>query len=152
MFETLEPYLSDHPFLKGMPKNYIEEMVGCASNVRFDEGQYVFREGDESTHFYFIRHGKLAIELFRPNKGALVVQTLGPGDVLSWSWLFPPHYRNLDCRAVELTRAIALDGKCMLEKLNQDRDLALEIMKRFSHIMEQELEALRLNLADMYGS
>lgn len=149
--QTLEPYLAEHPFLLGMQKRHIELLVGCASNVRFDEGQYIFREGEEANEFFFVRHGKLAMEIFRPHKGGIVVQTLGPGDVLGWSWLFPPHFRHLDCRAVELTRAIALDGTCMRNKCEEDHELGYEIMKRFAHLMEDELSSMRLQLLDIYG-
>jgi CRP-like cAMP-binding protein len=149
--QTLEPYLAEHPFLLGMQKHHIELLVGCASNVRFDEGQYIFREGEEANQFYFVRHGKLAMEIFRPHKGGIVVQTLGPGDVLGWSWLIPPHFRHFDCRAVELTRAIALDGTCMRNKCDEDHELGYEIMKRFAALMEDELLAMRLQLLDIYG-
>ncbi|UCD63024.1 MAG: cyclic nucleotide-binding domain-containing protein [Candidatus Zixiibacteriota bacterium] len=149
--QTLKPYLAEHPFLQGMAERHIELLVGCASNVRFDEGQYIFREGDEANEFYFIRHGKLALEVFRPHKGGIVVQTLKAGDVVGWSWLIPPYFRHFDCRAVELTRAIVLDGTCMREKCNEDYQLGYEIMKRFAHVMEDELLALRLQLLDIYG-
>ncbi len=149
--QTLEPYLAEHPFLKGMDKKHVELLVGCASNVRFEAGQYIFREGDEANEFYFIRHGKLAMEVFRPHKGGIVVQTIKPGDVVGWAWLFPPHLRHFDCRAIELTRAIALDGTCLRNKCEQDHELGYEIMRRFAVLMEDELLALRLQLLDIYG-
>jgi CRP-like cAMP-binding protein len=149
--QTLEPYLAEHPFLKGLEKRHIELLVGCASNVRFEEGQYIFREGDEANEFYFIRHGKLALEVFRPHKGGIVVQTLKPGDVVGWTWLIPPYLRHFDCRAIELTRAIALDGTCLRNKCEADHELGYEIMRRFAHLMEDELLALRLQLLDIYG-
>ncbi len=152
MKTNLSPYLLEHPFIKGMNPKHIETIVGCASNVKFDAGEYLFREGDEATEFYFIRHGQLALELYRPQKGAIVVQTLNPGEVQGWAWIFPPHYRNLDCRATELTRAIALDGTCLREKCEEDHELGYELMKRFSHVMEQELESLRLRILDVYGN
>jgi len=149
--QSLEPYLAEHPFLKGMEKRHIELLVGCAKNVRFEEGQHIFHEGDEANEFYFIRHGKLALEIFRPHKGGIVVQTVGSGDVLGWSWLVPPHFRHLDCRAMELTRAIALDGACLRGKCDEDHKLGYELMKRFAHLVEQELVSLRLQLLDIYG-
>ncbi|UCG63171.1 MAG: cyclic nucleotide-binding domain-containing protein [Candidatus Zixiibacteriota bacterium] len=149
--QTLEPYLAEHPFLKGIETRHIQLLVGCAGNVRFDAGQYIFREGDEANEFYFIRHGKLALEIFRPHKGGIVVQTLQPGDVVGWSWLFPPHFRLFDCRAIELTRAIALDGTCLRNKCEEDYQLGYEMMRRFAHLMEEELLALRLQVLDIYG-
>ena len=149
--ETLERILSEHPFLKGLDKSYIELIVGCASNVRFNAGEFIFREGEEANKFYFIRHGRVALEIFVPERGAITIQTLGEGDVLGWSWLFPPYRWHFDARALELTRAIALDGKCLREKCEENHDLGYELMKRFAHVIEERLQATRIQLLDIYG-
>lgn len=150
--ETLAAYLTEHPFLRGMRPDHIELMVGCASNVRFDPEQYIFREGETAHRFYFIRHGRLALEVFRPHKGNIVIQTLEANSVLGWSWLVEPYTRHFDCRAVELTRAIALDGACLRGKCEDDPLLGYELMKRFVHLMEDELNAMRLRLLDIYDA
>ncbi len=152
MVSDLGPYLAEHPILEGMRPEHIQLMVGCAENVRFHPEEYLFREGEKSDRFYFLRHGKVSLELYHPKGGgAMVVQTLGEGDVIGWSWLFPPHYRNLDGRATELVRAIALDGACLRGKCEADHELGYEIMKRFAHLMEKELQAMQLRLLDMYA-
>ena len=150
--KNLESYLADHPFLKGMEKKHIELIVGCAKNVRIDPGDYLFHEGDEADMFYFIRDGKLAMEVFRPNKGEIVFNTLGNNDVLGWSWLVAPYIRHFDCRAMDVTRAIALDGNCLRKKCDEDHELGYDIMKRFVNLMEDELMALRLQLMDIYDA
>lgn len=148
---TLEDILLRHPFLKGLDQKYLKLIVGCASNVRFRAGEFIFREGEEANHFYIIRHGKVALEAFSPERGAITIQTIGEGEILGWSWLFPPYHWPFDARAVELTRAIALDGKCLRNKCEQDHDLGYELMKRFAYIMDQRLQATRLQLLDVYG-
>ncbi len=149
---TLEPYLAEHPFLKGLDHRFLEILVGCASNVRFDAGQFVFREGSEANNFYIIRHGKVSVEVFAAGRGSITIQTIGEGDILGWSWLIPPYNWRFDAKAIELTRAIALDGKCLREKCERDHDLGYELLKRFSHIIAQRLEATRLQLLDIYGA
>jgi CRP-like cAMP-binding protein len=150
--ENLQPILAEHPFLQNLDSLHLELITGCASNVRFDPGQYIFREGEEANQFYILRHGKVALEIVAPQRGPLVVETLGEGDILGWSWLIPPYHWHFDARAVELTRAIALDGKCLRTKCEQDHDLGYELLKRFAHIMEQRLQATRLQLLDVYGN
>jgi CRP/FNR family cyclic AMP-dependent transcriptional regulator len=149
--ETLEPILAEHPFIKGLEPRHVQLIVGCASNVRFDAGQFMLREGEEANQFYIIRKGKVALEIFSPEKGPIIIDTVGDGEVLGWSWLIPPYHWRFDARAVELTRAIALDGKCLRNKCEEDHDLAYELLKRFAHLMEERLEATRLQLMDMYG-
>jgi CRP-like cAMP-binding protein len=150
--ETLEPVLAEHPFLKGLAPHYIQLIVGCASNVRFEAGQFLFHEGEEANKFYIIRHGKVAVDIFAAGRGPITIQTIGEGEVLGWSWLIPPYHWHFDARAAELTRAIALDAKCLRTKCEEDHDLGYELLKRFSHIIEQRLEATRLQLLDVYGA
>jgi CRP-like cAMP-binding protein len=150
--ENLKPILAEHPFLKDLDPRHLELIVGCASNVRFDPGRFIFRDGEEANQFYILRHGKVALEIVAPQRGPIIVETLGEGDILGWSWLIPPYNWHFDARAVELTRAIALDGKCLRTKCEQDHDLGYELLKRFAHIMEQRLEATRLQLLDVYGN
>jgi len=148
---TLEPILAEHPFLKGLQQEHIELLVGCASNVRFEAGAFVFRQGEEANHFYILRDGKVAVELFAPQRGAVAIDTYGEGDVLGWSWLIPPYHWRFDARALEPTRAISLDARCMRTKCENDHDLGYELMKRFARIIEQRLDATRWQLLDVYG-
>ena len=150
--KTLKPYLEEHAFLKDFAPEHIDLIVGCSENVKFNEGEYLFHEGDEASRFYFIREGKLAMEVFRPHKGAIVFRTMGGNDVLGWSWLVDPYLRHFDCRAVEQTRAIALDGACLRKKCEADPKLGYEIMKRFANLIQDELMALRLQLLDIYDA
>ena len=150
--ETLEQYLHLHPFFQGLDEQYIHLLVGCASNVRFDAGQYVFREHDEANHFYLIRHGRVSLEIFVPERGTIAIQTISEGDVLGWSWLIPPYKWRFDARAVDLTRAIALDGRCLRGKCEEDHDLGYELLNRFVHIIEDRLAATRMQLLDVYGA
>ncbi|MBI5217124.1 MAG: cyclic nucleotide-binding domain-containing protein [Ignavibacteriae bacterium] len=150
--ENLENIVSEHPFLKGLDPQYIQLVSGCASNVRFEAGQYLFREDEEANWFYIIRQGKVAVEAYAAERGAVIIDTVEEGDVLGWSWLIPPYNWHFDARAIELTRAIALDGKCLRNKCEHDHNLGYELLKRFAHIIEQRLEATRIRLLDLYGN
>lgn len=150
--ETLEPILAEHPFLKGLAPQYLKLIVSCATNVRFDAGQYLFHEGEPADKFYMIRQGKVAVEIQGAERGSITIQTIGEGEVLGWSWIIPPYRWRFDGRAVELTRAIALDGKCLRGKAEEDHNFGYELLRRFSNIIVQRLEAARLQLLDVYKS
>jgi len=149
--ETLEPILAQHPFFEGLEPVYLKLLVGCASNVRFEAGAYIFRRGEEANQFYLLRHGRAALEIFAPQCPPITIATLEKDDVLGWSWVVAPYSWRLDARAVEPTRAIALDGKCLRTKCEENHDLGYELLKRFVHIVEQRLEATRLQLLDVYA-
>lgn len=150
--ETLERVIGEHPFFSGLDLQYTNLLVGCAANVRFDAGVYIFNEGEEANEFFLIRHGRVALEIFAPQRQATVVETLGEGEILGWSWLLPPHQWRFHARAVDQTRAIALDGRCLRTKCEQNHDLGYELLKRFAKIIERRLEATRLQLLDVYAA
>lgn len=149
--ETLERIIAEHPFFEGLEDNYMSLVVGCASNVRFKPDAYIFKEGDEANAFWLIREGKVALEIFAPQRKPIIVETLEHGDILGWSWLFPPFLWKFHAHALHDTRAIAIDGKCLRTKCEQNHDLGYEFLKRFSQIMELRLAAALLQLTDLYG-
>ncbi|HEY6286270.1 MAG TPA: cyclic nucleotide-binding domain-containing protein [Ktedonobacteraceae bacterium] len=149
--QTLEPILAEHPFFKGLKPEYLQLVTGCASNVLFDTGTYIFREGEEASQFYLIRQGKVALEIFAAQHGPITIETIDAGEVLGWSWLFPPYRWHFSGRVFEPTRAIALDGKCLRAKSEADHDLGYELMKRVAQIMTERLQATRIRLLDIYS-
>ncbi|MDH3445341.1 MAG: cyclic nucleotide-binding domain-containing protein [Deltaproteobacteria bacterium] len=151
MVEPLESIIREHDFFRDLEPEYLRTLTGCTSNVRFHAGEIIFKEGTEANRFYLIREGKIAVEVFVPGRGAITIQTIGAGEVLGWSWLFPPYRWNFDARAAEDTRAFALDGKCLRDKCEDNHDLGYELMKRFSVIMTARLQATRLQLLDVYA-
>lgn len=53
--ESLQKILAEHPFTQGLDKRHLSLLTGCASNVRLEAGQRIFREGDEANQFYLVR-------------------------------------------------------------------------------------------------
>ena len=149
---TLEPLLRDHPFLKSLEPEYLTLLAGCAANVRFREGSFMFREGEPAGQCFLIREGKMALEIAAPGRGAIIVQTLGAGDVTGFSWLLEPHQWEFDGRAVEPVRALALDGTCLRGKCADDPRLGFELTQLFARLAIRRLQATRLRLLDVYGN
>jgi len=148
--ETLEKILGEHPFFHDLQERYLQLIVGCTSNVRFDAGHVIFREGEEANTFYLIRQGKVALQISSERRGPITVLTLEEGEILGWSWLFPAHRYKFTARTREPTRAFAIDGHCLRDKAEQDHDLGYDLLMRWAPIMERALEATRLQLVNVY--
>ena len=150
--ETLQHLIAQHPFFSGLQPEYLELITGCASNIRFDTDSYIFHEGEEAQHFYLLRAGKVGLEVPTPDRGPMTIQTLGEGELIGWSWLVPPYVWRFDARVLELTRAVALDATCLRKKCETDHHLGYELLKRLTVMMEERLQATRLQLLDFYGT
>jgi len=149
--ETIQRVLIEHLFFVDLPTRHRELVVGCASNARFQAGEFIFREGEEAEKFYLIREGKVALSINSERRGPLNILTLSEGDILGWSWLFPPYRWKFSAKTIEVTRAFAMDGHCLRDKAELDHDLGYELLRRFARIVETRLETMRLQLVNVYA-
>ena len=149
--KSLDEVLAEHPFFQNLDQQYLELIRGCGTNASYREGNYLFHEGEKASHFYVIRHGRVALEMFAPPMGRITIETVDAGEVLGWSWLFPPYTWHFSARAVNDTRVTMLDGICLRDKCETDHDFGYELMKRASGIVVQRLQATRAQLLDAYN-
>lgn len=148
----LETILEKHAFFAGLDPAVLTFIAECGKNVVFDAGEFIAHEGADAEQFYIIREGKVAVQIHAPDRGGITLQTIGPGEILGWSWLFPPYEWCFDIKAIEATRAVALDGRCLRRKCESDHELGYEMMKRFSEFMVHRLKATRMQVLDIYKS
>ena len=152
MRKELDEILEQVPFFEGMSEEAITLIAGCGSNVRFEAGETIFRQGDAADTFFVIRHGTVAVGNFVPPRGELVIETLESGDLLGWSWLFPPYRSHFDARALSAVRATQFDGACLRDKCAADPVLGYDLMSRFAQVLIERLQWTRLRLLDVYGN
>src|SRR5690349_14197944 len=101
--------------------------------------------------FFVVRHGTVAVGNFVPPRGELVIETLEAGDLLGWSWLFPPYRSHFDARALSPVRATQFDGACLRDKCAADPAFGYGLMSRFAQVLIERLQWTRLRLLDIYG-
>jgi CRP/FNR family transcriptional regulator, cyclic AMP receptor protein len=150
--KSLQSIIENHPFFKDLEPHFLELVTGCASNVRFEAGESIFRQGDDANQFYLIRQGKVALEVCPPNCDPVVVQTTSDGEILGWAWIVPPYHYHCDAVAIELTRAIQFDGQCLRKKCETDHSLGYTVLSRLLPIIGKTMEATQLQLTDIYGN
>ena len=149
--QDMATIVSRHPLFEDFDAEHRDLIAGCASNVKFNAGETLLKEGQAASNFYLIRYGKVSFEVFSPAKGRLTIQTYHEGDVVGWSWIVPPYRCYHDARALELTRALAFDGACLRAKADADPVFGYALLKRFSPMIAQSLERVELQLLDVYG-
>ena len=151
MVEGLERLLREHPFFHELPGSFYSLVSGCARNARFEPGEHIFREGSDAGYFYLLREGQVALELASGEGAVITFQTIGAGEILGASWLVPPFRWTFDARALERTRAIALDAVCVRAKCEQNPELGWDLMKRLAPVLIERMQAARLQMLDVYG-
>ena len=150
--KSIADLLHDHPFFSGLSESTLELVSGCGVNEHFADDAEIIGENEPADTFYVIRKGRVAVEIETPRRGPLVIDTVGPGDILGVSWLLPPYRWTFGARAIEPTDAVALDAACLRGKCDDDPALGYEMFKRFAGLVRDRLQATRLQLADLYGN
>jgi CRP/FNR family cyclic AMP-dependent transcriptional regulator len=135
-----------HPFLRDLDTALLTPLAGCVMPVEFKSGELIFRESEMANRFYLIVAGRVQLEAEAAEQPGVLVDSIGTGEVLGWSWLFPPYTWNFTARAVEPVRAIFFYGTWLREQCDADPALGYELMKRTTAVVIHRLRAARQQL------
>jgi CRP-like cAMP-binding protein len=148
--ELLE-ILKGQTFFQGLGEQHVRLLTAGASLRTFRADETLFREHEEATAFYLVRSGRVALESRLPGRRAETFMTLGPGEVLGWSWLMPPYRWHYSARALEETHTVHFDAPVLHDCMDRDPVLGYALYQRFAALIVQRLQAARLQAMDIYG-
>ena len=140
-----------HRFLEGMDRELLRLLSESAMRANFAEQETIFRQGEPADRFYLIQAGSVFITSRIPGRGQITIQTIGSGEALGWSWLFPPYRWHFSARSIDETDAVAFDAQALREKTEENHDFGYDIAMRIAQIMLQRLQATRMQLLDFYA-
>ena len=147
--QALFALIGEQPFFKGLSEQQLRLLAASALEMKFAAGQKIFEAGSPANRFYLILEGKVVLESELGEPGVMLpVQTLGPGDNLGWSWLFPPYLIHLGAHALEPTRVIFFYGTRLREQCEQDHEFGYELMKRVAEVQTLCLSATQQRLVE----
>lgn len=135
-----------HPFVRAMSADSLATLAACAMPMTFEAGQMIFREGEIANRFYLILDGQVQLEAEAADRPGVPVDCAGAGDVLGWSWLFPPYTWNFTARAVTPVKAIFFYGTWLRDQCEAEPALGYELMKRTAAVLIRRLQATRQQL------
>ena len=144
--KSLVDSLRSHPFFKGLSESHLSALADCAMSTSFLAGQKLFTEGDVANRFYLIQSGQVLLSAETAPHEHAPIQVIQAGEVLGWSWLFPPYYWHFSAEARTPVEAIFFYGTRLRERCEQDPALGYELMKRVSEIVIRRLQQTRQEL------
>jgi CRP/FNR family cyclic AMP-dependent transcriptional regulator len=144
---SLFDQIARQPFFKGLNAPQLQLLTDSAMEMQFETGQSILEEGSVANRFYLILEGAVVLELQLDAYGAVIpIQTLAPGDIVGWSWLFPPYSVHLGARALTPVKTIFFYGTRLREQCEQDHELGFQLMKRIAEVATQCLQASQQRL------
>lgn len=119
-------YLTENPHTRNLHPRVINTLAKFGRPVHFNEGEYLFKQGDAADHVYLLRQGTVWLQSHNPSDG-MHVWTIESGEIVGWSCLTPPYHYLLDARAASPLETIELDARAIRERIPNDHELGFEV-------------------------
>jgi CRP-like cAMP-binding protein len=147
---NLEALRASSPLLTKLSNTELGFFESVSHEVHLGSGEVLFEEGSPADTFYIVSQGKVGLEITSPGKSPMVIQTLGPGDLVGLSWFFPPYRWSWHARVMTDTSLVAFDAVAVRRKCEENRDLALEVLGVVASELAVRLHRTRIQLLDLY--
>jgi CRP/FNR family transcriptional regulator, cyclic AMP receptor protein len=151
MIEVNAAALAAHPFLRGMSADHLDVLAEAARDVKFPARYRLFEDGGSAARFWLLQCGHVALDLDIPGEGPVVIEAIGMGELLGWSWLFPPYKWAFGAVTVTAVEAFEFDAPKVRERCAADPELGYEFNQRVTRVLAKRLQATRVRLIARSG-
>jgi CRP-like cAMP-binding protein len=147
---AIKEILQANPFFSSMSPEHLDLMLSGATTAYYESDEVLFHEGEPADRLFVIEIGRVAVEAHEPGNESLIIESLGPGDLLGWSWLFEPFVWHFQARAIGPAKVVILQGAHLLILAERDPRFGYELMKRITQVVIHRLHATRKRLLDQH--
>ncbi|MFJ6795215.1 Crp/Fnr family transcriptional regulator [Streptomyces sp. NPDC091268] len=126
-------------------------LMSHAREVNFPEGARIFEEGARAETFWIVRSGTVTLQVPVAGRRPAAVESLGPGELVGWSWLFPPFVWQLSAEAMTPVRAYEFDGPSVRLLMDADPAFGSAVGHWVGRVLALRLQQTRTRLIDLYA-
>jgi CRP/FNR family transcriptional regulator, cyclic AMP receptor protein len=146
MIEVTASTLAAHPFLRGMPCTHLDALAEVGSDVKFPAGYQIFEEGGFASRFWLIQSGHAALDMNVPGDGQVIVDSVGMGELLGCSWLFPPYRWAFGAVCAGPLEAFEFDAAAIRARCAADPVFGYELHERLIRVFSRRVQRTRTQL------
>ncbi|HEY9839628.1 MAG: cyclic nucleotide-binding domain-containing protein [Candidatus Sericytochromatia bacterium] len=148
---TLTDRLHKTTCFRGLSTGYLEALAGCATLTSWQPDHYLFQQGGTADTFYLIDAGQVALEVFTSGCLRMRIQTLHAGELLGWSWLYPPYLWHFDALALTEVQAFRFDALAVRSLCENDHEFGYQLQTRITPMIIARLQTTRMQMVELYG-
>ncbi|HTU19685.1 MAG TPA: cyclic nucleotide-binding domain-containing protein [Gemmataceae bacterium] len=147
---SIADLFAQHQFLRDLSERHRMILASGARSFTAEPGQVLARERENAHTFFLIRAGHVALESALSGSDGLLIQKVGPGEIVGWSWLVEPHKWQFTCRAVDSVEGISFDAEWLRDLCDRDESLGYRLLKQLVTVITQRLANTRRHLAELH--
>ncbi|MEA1903624.1 MAG: cyclic nucleotide-binding domain-containing protein [Actinomycetota bacterium] len=147
---SLESLKSSAQLLMDLDEDGLEFLESVATEVVFPAGAIIFEEDQYADTFYLVADGKAGLEVVLATRPPVLLETVGPGEMLGVSWLTYPYRWAWRARAVNRSTLVAFDADAVRARCREDHKLAASVYLTVADESGRRLHAARVRLLDLY--
>ena len=149
-----------YPFFSGLNMEQINFLAKVADENILEEGEYLFREEEETNQFFLLIEGAVGIIFELPEREVeqklsdqfarklqtkdIVVSTVSPGDVFGWTGLVPPHIATAGAKTLTPCRIVSFNTKVLMETFEDDCRFGYIMTQKAAQVMRDRLHDMRI--------
>ncbi|HEX3499676.1 MAG TPA: cyclic nucleotide-binding domain-containing protein [Stellaceae bacterium] len=140
--------LRNTPILQGVSATTIAKIAAIADPLAVDEGEILYSLGDPARSAYIVISGRLRFTLGGDGRPEASGSIIPPGDILGWAALLVDQPRRIaTVMALEPCRLLAIEGKALLQLLDDEPRAGFLVMQRLAKMITQSFleQSTRLN-------
>ncbi|GAB2772903.1 Crp/Fnr family transcriptional regulator [Streptomyces sp. NPDC054796] len=134
-----------------LPPDQREQLRALGRDVAFAAGDRMFEEGGRADRFWIIHTGSVTLDMHVPGRRAVVIDSLGHGELVGWSWMFPPFTWQMGGEAASPVRALQFEADTVRALCERDRELGHALTHSVAGVIGQRLQRSRTRLIDLFG-
>ena len=150
--ETVIPILSKIAIFGGFEDRQLHEIFKYLEEAIFRQGDYVFQKGDDPSHIYIVKNGKIDL-LITNQQVVLRKKTLAVGDCFGEASLMAMHKHTATAIAIEDSEVMVLSRRALLQLQREDSKMFSLLMMNIARELARRLELtdeILLHYVDKY--
>jgi CRP/FNR family cyclic AMP-dependent transcriptional regulator len=144
-------HLALHPFAGDLPIDRLRRLAVHGRPALRHTGYRLFRVDGPADRFWLLRSGVVALDFHVPGRGDVVIERVGAGSVLGWSWLLPLYRWTFGAAVAEDCHVLEFDAGSVRSLFDEDPDFGREVTARLLAVVSGRLQAARHRLAELYA-
>ncbi|UED82893.1 Crp/Fnr family transcriptional regulator [Streptomyces profundus] len=137
--------------LRVLPPGHRERLMSLATEVSFEQSRRIFEERGTADRFWIVRSGTVTLDLRLAGTRPTAVSSLESGDLLGWSWLFPPFQWDFGAQALSPVRAYEFQGAEVQALCDEDPAFGYGLLRVIAEILAYRVQAARVRVLDLFA-